>query len=89
MSPSQGDFLVGLTCGDLMFESPPPPSLPVGVVDAVDDAVLGAGGGVGAEVGVPLVAGVAVGGRARLVGPPPVRVQDYEAVLEIDGGWTS
>ena len=63
-----------------MFEFPPP-SLPVCVVDAVDDAVLGAGGGVGAEVGVPLVASVAVGRRAGLVRPPPVGIQHYEAVL--------
>ena len=41
------------------------------------------GGGVWAEVGVPLVAGVAVGCRAGLVRPAPVRVKDYEAVLRI------
>ena len=41
------------------------------------------GGGVWAEVGVPLVAGVAVGCRAGLVRPAPVGVQDYVAVLKI------
>ena len=58
---------------------------PVSVVHAVDDAVGRAGCCVWAEVGVPLVARVAVGRRPGLVRPTPVRVQHHEAVLR-DGG---
>ena len=56
-------------------------ALPVDAVDAVNDAVCRAGGGVWAEVGVPLIAGVAVGGGAGLVGPAPVGVEDDKGVL--------
>ena len=55
--------------------------LPVSIVHSVDDAVGRAGGGVWAEVGIPLVARVAVGRRPGLVSPTPVRVQHDEAVL--------
>ncbi len=50
------------------------------LVYSVDRAVFRAGLGVRAQRGVPLVAGVAVGGGVDGVGPPPVGVQDDGAL---------
>jgi hypothetical protein len=54
-----------------------------GVVSAVEGTVLGASRRIRAEGGVPLVAGVAVGGAAGRVQPTPVGVKD-DRVLGAD-----
>lgn len=52
-----------------------------GIVGAIERTVLRAGGGVGAERGVPGVAGVAVVASASRVQPAPVGVEDDRALL--------